>query len=87
MSKIDTIKLKKFIHSLGLEYHLPDEVIKKLTESPYEFTYQQIKDWDLNGLDSIDELEELKTTFLYKAFGKIHVSKALIKTRIERKKK
>jgi len=87
MSKIDNIKIKNFIHSLGLEYRLPDEVIKKITESPYEFTYNQVKEWDLVGLESVDELEKLKSTFLYKVFGKIHISKALIKTKMERKKK
>ena len=83
MSKIDEKKLKLLIHKIGLKYNLSDSIIKNIVESPYEFTYNTIKDLKLTGDETKEEFEELKTHFLYKGFGKLYIDYNLF----ERKQK
>lgn len=86
MSKIDSIKLKKLIHSIGLKYNLTDDTIKQLVESPYEFTAEKVQVIKFEDIKTEEDLQEAKTNFLYKAFGKIYVSFPILKRRIDRKK-
>jgi hypothetical protein len=71
---INKSKVEKLIHKLGLQYNMSDADIKKLVESPYEFTYQEIRKLDLKAVSTEEELDKLNTNFLYRAFGKIYVS-------------
>lgn len=81
MSKIDKIKVDALIHSLGLKYNLRDEDMKELVNSPFLFTYEQLKELDVSEVKTEEDLEKLKTSFLYKSFGKVFVSFPLINRR------
>ena len=85
MDKIDKAKLKKLIHRIGLKYNLRDSEIKELVESPYEFTKEAFIKLNFDDIKTEEELKELKTTFLYKSFGKLYISFALINRRNKQK--
>lgn len=74
MINIDKSKVDILIHKFGLKYHMSDKDIKRLVESPYEFTYEEIRKLDLTTVSTEEQLKSLKTNFLYKSFGKIYVS-------------
>jgi len=86
MNKKDDKKIKKLMHSLGLKYNLPDHVVKQIVESPYEFAYEQLKKLTLDGIQSEEELNKLKTNFNFKGLGKLYVSYPHIKKRENQKK-
>lgn len=86
MSKLDKIKTDKLIHKLGLKYNLTDETIKKLVESPYEFTAEKLQEIHFDEIETQEQLDEMKTTFMYKSFGRLYISFPMIKRRIDRKK-
>jgi hypothetical protein len=73
MTKADEIKIKQLIHKLGLKYKLSDEVIKNIIDSPYEFTYEKLREVVLDGVTTEEELDKLKTNFNYKGLGKLYV--------------
>lgn len=74
MNKIEKKKIDLLIHSIGLKYNMSDQEIKEIVESPYEFTHEQIKDLDLSEVTTEEELAEKKTTFLFKALGRIYIN-------------
>ena len=74
MDKLDRIKVKKIIASLAKKYGLPTEVIQNITDSPYLFTYEKLKDLKLDNIKSEDEATQLKTNFNYKGFGKLYLN-------------
>ena len=80
-SKIDKIKVDALIHSLGLKYNLRDEDMKQLVNSPFLFTYEKLKELDISEVKTEEDLAKLKTSFLYKSFGKIFASYPLINRR------
>jgi hypothetical protein len=83
---IDKKKVKDLIHTLGLKYKMTDEEIRSIVESPFLFTYLRIRELDFNNVKTEEELSELKTNFLYRAFGKLYLSTALFKqSRIQKK--
>tara|TARA_R110000822_G_scaffold73853_3_gene177564 strand:- start:3295 stop:3600 length:306 start_codon:yes stop_codon:yes gene_type:complete len=78
MSNIaDKKKVTDLIHMLGLKYKMTDKEINDLVESPFLFTYLKIRELDLNNVETEEELSNLKTNFLYRAFGKIYISSGL----------
>lgn len=85
MDKTDEVKVKKLIHRLGLKYNLRDEEIKQIINSPFEFAAEKYREMDLKSITTEDELDNLKTTFLFKGFGKLFVSYALINRRNKQK--
>jgi|TARA_R110000851_G_scaffold296262_2_gene451347 hypothetical protein len=85
MNKSDDNKIKALIHSIGLKYNLSDHIIKKIVESPYEFTALTLKELDLNEVKTKDELDNIKTNFLYKSFAKIYANFLLINRRNKQK--
>ena len=70
MTKADEVKVNKLIHKLGLKYHLRDSEIKEIVESQFRFTYDKIKSLDLE-----EDVEELKTNFIFKYLGKLYIDK------------
>ena len=74
MSKINKIKLDNLIHQLGLEYGLPDEVVRNIAESQFEFTAEKIKEFDFSSLNSSEDLKDMKTVFLFKGLGKLFIN-------------
>ena len=86
MNKIDQNKVKRLIHKLGLKYRLPDKLLKELVESPYEFSAEIIKKLKLDDLTKEEELEEVKSNFMYTGFAKLFINPAAFKKRINKHK-
>lgn len=86
MSKLDDIKKNKLIHKLGLKYNLTDETIKQLVESPYEFTAEKLQGIHFDDIETEEQFNALKTTFMYKTFGRLYISFPMLKRRAERRK-
>lgn len=85
MSKIDKIKTDRLIHKLGLKYNLTDEVVKKLVESPYEFTAEKLQAIHFDEIETEERFNEEKTTFMYKTFGRLYISFPMLKRRADRR--
>jgi hypothetical protein len=77
-NEINKKKVKELIHTLGLKYQMSDEDIRTIVESPFLFSYLKIRELDLNNVKTEEELSNLKTNFLYRAFGKLYISNALL---------
>lgn len=71
--EIDDKKVKALIHSLGLKYGLQDDVINKIVNSPYKFTREIISNMELEHVESEEELEKIKTNFIYSYIGKLYI--------------
>lgn len=71
--EIDDKKVKALIHSLGLKYGLQDDVINKIVNSPYKFTRETISNMELEHVQSEEELEKIKTNFIYSYIGKLYI--------------
>lgn len=71
--EIDDKKVKALIHSLGLKYGLQDDVINKIVNSPYKFTRETISNMELEHIESEEELEKIKTNFIYSYIGKLYI--------------
>lgn len=71
--EIDDKKVKALIHSLGLKYGLQDDVINKIVNSPYKFTRETISNMELEHVESEEELEKIKTNFIYSYIGKLYI--------------
>lgn len=74
MDKADRVKVKKIIETLSKKYNLPTEVIQNITDSPYLFTYEKLKDLKLDGVNTKEEVDALKTNFNYKGLGKLYLN-------------
>lgn len=85
MSKIDKLKLKKLRHHLGLKYGLSDDKIEEITNSPYEFTANKIRELDLSSIKTEEEFNKLKTNFIYTSFFKLIIDYKSIKARNNRR--
>ncbi len=85
MDKTDEIKVKQLIHKLGLKYNLRDEEIKEIVNSPYLFAAERFREMDLKKVTTEEELSSMKTNFLFKGFGRLLVSFALINRRNKQK--
>lgn len=69
---------RDIIHSVGLNNHLPDKVIKDIIDSQYKFIYNKIRETKFDNL-TYEEIDELKTSFLLKYIGKIYTDSNIIK--------
>lgn len=87
MNKIDEKKKKALIHKLGLKYRLTDDIIKEIVESPYEFSATVIKALKLDDLTKEEDLEEVKTNFMYTGFAKLFINPVAFKNRLLKKNK
>lgn len=85
MSKLDDDKIKKIIHSMALKYNMSDDDMKNLVNSPYEFTYNKIKEMKLDEISTKEELDNTNTNFIYRSFFKLVVDWITIKGKINRK--
>lgn len=77
MSNLDNAKIKKLIHSIGLNNNLSDSEVKKIVESQFEFTYNTIINIELEKSQE-ETLDDIKTNFIYKYLGKLHTNKDVI---------
>lgn len=85
MSKINNDKVDKLIHKIALKYNMRDEDMKKLVNSPYEYTFSEINKMELDKIETIEELNETKTNFIYTAFFKLVVDWNTINSKLNRK--
>ena len=88
MDKLNKVIIKNLIHSLALNHNLSDEVVKNIIESPFLFTTNKLSEIndELNSVTTQEELDELKTTFLYKSFFRIYISKEKLLKRNKQRK-
>lgn len=73
MDKKDTKLIKDLIHRLGLKYRLSDEVVKKIIDSPDEFTNKVIREISILEVKNEEEFNKLQTNFYYIGLGKLHI--------------
>ncbi|MGK2864880.1 MAG: hypothetical protein ACSLE0_23310 [Chitinophagaceae bacterium] len=85
MDKTDRIKVKNLMAKMAQKYKLPLDVIEKIINSPYWFTYEQLKDYNLDEM-SVEEAKALKTNFNYKGLGKLYLNPPSLKVRQQRRK-
>ena len=62
------------INKLSVKYNKPIEVIKAIVDSQYDFTRKTIKEIDLNLIQEVEDLENIKTTFNFMGFGKMYIN-------------
>lgn len=74
MNDVDESKVKTLIHKIGLKYNLRDEIITKITSSPYKFTRDKISHLDINDDLTEEEYNKLKTNFIYPYIGKLYTT-------------
>ena len=70
---IEKQKVKALIHKIGLKYNLSDEAIKNLTSSPYLFAHGIIKELDLDGIETEEDLNSIPTNFYFKGLCKLYI--------------
>lgn len=80
MDRTDILKLRKLWKKLSDEYGLTVDEIKEIVNSPYKFTHSKVVHFNLKDINE-QEFNALKKVFMYKGFGKIYLSYALINRR------
>lgn len=72
--KLDLVKVKNIIHTVGLNNNLTDSEVTKIIESQFRLAYDVIKDLNLKDILP-EEVENIKTNFYFKYIGKLYVNK------------
>lgn len=72
--KAEDHRIKKLIHSLGLEFGLQDDVIRKIVQAPFKFTRETISNLDVNKVMTKEEFDNIKTNFIYLHIGKLYTN-------------
>jgi len=85
MDSLDKRKVASLIHKIGLDNNLSDKEVRDIVESQFLFTYLKLRELDLDTVDTVEKLQELKTSFIYRSFGKLILSEPLFKRRIKQK--
>jgi hypothetical protein len=67
-------RYNQLLNKLSLKYNKPIHVIKNIVESQFEFTKENIREIDLNEVESEEDLEKMKTTFRYLNIGSLAVN-------------
>ena len=78
--KAEDHRIKKLIHSLGLEFGLQDDVIRKIVQAPFKFTRETISNLDVNNCDMTEEeFKTIKTNFIFSHLGKLYTNFRIFK--------
>ncbi len=85
MTESDKIKIKKLIHTIGLNNNVVDDEVRLIIESQFRFTYEIIKNLNIKNLTE-EEVLNLKTNFYYKYLGKLHTNKFIMNSYINKHK-
>lgn len=85
MNKIHDAKIKKLIHSIALNYNMSDQDMINLLNSPYEFAKEKINELDLKKITTKEELDEIKTNFIFRSFFKLVVEWRTINGKLKQK--
>lgn len=67
-------KIKQLIHRLGLKNNLTDKQVEEIINSQYEFIKEKMLEVDI-------ESENLKSNFLLKYLGKLHIDVEKVKNK------
>jgi hypothetical protein len=67
-------KVKLLIHKIGLKHRLQDSVVNKIVNSPYKFTRETITNLNVDGIETEEEFNKLKTNFMYIYIGKLYTN-------------
>lgn len=78
MNKIEDSKVKRIIHSIGLNNNMSDDEVRKMIESQFRFTYEEIRKLRFNDLTD-EEINKLKTNFYYKYLGKLYTDAKIVR--------
>lgn len=73
MDKIHEKKVNDIIHTIGLNNNLRDEEVKEIVEAQFRFTYEVIKNMNLDNM-SKEEIDKAKTNFFFKYLGKVYTT-------------
>lgn len=84
-NKIHSVEVNKIIHSIGLKYNLRDSEVRAIVESQFRFAYEKIQSSTFDEMND-EELEQVKTNFLFKYLGKLYTSPTKIKGVQKRRK-
>lgn len=76
--KIDTKTIDALYHTIALNNGLTDIEVKKIIESPYDFAYKTISELPIKEVESEEDLNKLKTNFIFKYIGKIYTDWGLV---------
>lgn len=82
---MNKIKVDRLIHTIGLKYNLSDKKTRHIVESQFEFTAEKLKELDLGSLEHEQDIESIKSVFLYKNFGKLYLNPRSLINFIRRK--
>lgn len=83
MDKVNKIKIDRLIHTLGLKYNLSDETIRNMVNSQFEFTAEKLNEVKL---EEDSDTENIKSTFLYRSFGKLYLNKTTLINYLNKRK-
>lgn len=86
MRRKDEKKIKDLIHSHALKNNMTDDEFRSLVESPYEFTYEKMKDINLEDVESEEDFSKLKTNFIYPGFMRLVIDYIALSARNNRRK-
>lgn len=87
MKKSDEAKILKLIHDIGLKNGLSDETVRKIVNSQFEFTQEQLQEINKQINESTDPgiVDEIESVFYYKGLLRLYIcpyrAKMLIKRR------
>lgn len=81
----DRLKIKQLVLKLSNKYGLSAKEIEELVNSPYHFTYDKLKDLEIEHIESEEEANSLKSNFNYKGLGKLYLSYPALVARKKRK--
>lgn len=81
------IKVKNLLHSTGLKYGLRDSEIKELFESQFKFIQERIENLKIDQLETEEQVDNLKTNFQLKYWGKLYINKDTLKRKLCKTKK
>jgi len=81
-------EIKKLIHDIGLKYGIPDEEVKNIVFSPYQFANEKLKEANekINKANTPQDVEDLKKVFLFKSLCKLYICNYRMKNLIKKRK-
>lgn len=86
MTKAEKKKIKDLIHTLALRHNMSDEEMKRIVESPMEFAHSKIKELDLEGVETEEDFNKLKTNFIFPSFLRLVIDYKSLEARQNRRK-
>lgn len=86
MNKRDKKLVDNLIHSLALKNNMSDEELRRIVESPYEFAFKMINELDLEGVETEEQFDKLKTNFIFPEMFRLIIDFKSLQARNNRRK-